>query len=61
MSDTYITVAGVIFSAKQVKSAILEIEGREVRISEKKDKEKSIGFQAPSDKEEDDQEDTTGS
>lgn len=38
-----ITVAGVSFSADQVKSAVLEIEGREVLIKAKEEN-KTIGF-----------------
>ncbi len=40
-----ITVAGVSFDASQVKSAVVEIEGREVHIqAEKEAKPNKIGF-----------------
>lgn len=39
-----ITVAGVTFSAAQVKSAVILIEGREVYIGEQESKTPRIGF-----------------
>lgn len=39
-----ITVAGVTFSAEQVKRATLEIDGREIVIGEKSEDERKIGF-----------------
>lgn len=38
-----ITVAGVTFNADQVKSAVLEIDGREIRIEER-DEGRQMGF-----------------
>jgi hypothetical protein len=40
-----ITVAGVTFTADQVKSAVLTIDGRDIHIGEVKEEAKSIGFQ----------------
>ena len=42
--DTKITVAGVTFSANQVKSAVVTIEGRDIRIEEKEKDERKAGF-----------------
>lgn len=39
-----ITVSGVTFSAKQVKSATVEIDGREVHIGEQKEDEAKMGY-----------------
>lgn len=39
-----ITVSGVTFTAAQVKSAVVTIEGRDVFIGEKEEKPKKIGF-----------------
>lgn len=39
-----LTVAGVTFTAAQVESAILKIDGRTVRIEAPKEDEKKIGF-----------------
>lgn len=44
--DAKITVSGVTFSADQVKSATVEIDGREVYIGEKEDPPKKLGFNA---------------
>ena len=43
-TDKTITVSNITFSADQVKSAVLEIDGREIRIEEKKTDDKQIGF-----------------
>lgn len=39
-----ITVAGVTFSADQVESAVLKIDGRIVRIAAPEEEEKRMGF-----------------
>lgn len=39
-----ITVSGVTFSADQVKSATVEIDGREVYIGEQKKDEPEMGY-----------------
>lgn len=41
---TTLTVAGVTFTADQVESAVLKIDGRTVRIEAPKEDEKRIGF-----------------
>jgi hypothetical protein len=43
-TDKTITVSNITFSADQIKSAVLEIDGREIRIEEKKYADKQIGF-----------------
>lgn len=48
--DKTITVAGVTFSASQVKSATVRIDGREVYIGERDDS-KPIGFRSDEDNE----------
>lgn len=40
-----ITVSGVTFSAEQVKSAVVTIDGRDVFIGEKAEPIKNYGFQ----------------
>lgn len=44
-----ITVAGVTFSAKDVKSAIVEVDGREIHIGERKVEPGRIGFRSEKD------------
>jgi len=39
-----ITVCGVTFSAEQVKSAVILVEGREVTIGEQSEKKEPAGF-----------------
>ena len=39
-----ITVAGVTFTASQVKSAVVTIEGRDIHIGEKDEGRPSVGF-----------------
>jgi hypothetical protein len=39
-----ITVSGVTFSADQVVSATVEIDGREIHISKKKEEPRTMGF-----------------
>lgn len=39
-----ITVSGVTFTAEQVKSAVVTIDGRDIFIGEKDDKAPKIGF-----------------
>lgn len=39
-----ITVSGVTFSAEQVKSAVVTIDGRDIFIGEKTDNTPKIGF-----------------
>lgn len=39
-----ITVSGVTFSAEQVKSAVVTIDGRDIFIGEKTDNAPKIGF-----------------
>lgn len=39
-----ITVAGVTFSASDVVSAVVKLDGREVHITKKEDEPKKIGF-----------------
>lgn len=40
-----ITVSGVTFTADQVKSAVVTIDGRDIHIGEAKEEKKPIGFQ----------------
>lgn len=42
--DNKITVAGLSFSAAEVVSAVLKIDGREICIKEKEEEPKTIGF-----------------
>jgi len=44
VSET-ITVAGVTFTADQVKSCVVTVDGREITISEKREAQK-MGFQS---------------
>jgi|TARA_B110000263_G_C15139420_1_gene432672 hypothetical protein len=39
-----LTVAGVTFTASQIKSVTLSIDGHEVKINEPDDKKKKMGF-----------------
>lgn len=39
-----ITVAGITFSAEQVKNATVEVDGREIYIGEKEDRPRDLGF-----------------
>jgi hypothetical protein len=41
-----ITVAGVTFSAADVVSVVVKIDGRKIHIDEKEDTPKAIGFQS---------------
>lgn len=51
-SKPTITVGGVSFSADQVKSAVLEIDNREVYIGEKEEEEnRPVGFHSRKNKE----------
>ena len=43
-NESKITVAGVTFGARDVKSAVLTIDGRDIQIGEKTPDEKKIGF-----------------
>jgi hypothetical protein len=43
MKEKTITVSGVTFSAKQVKNAVVIIDGRDITIHDKK-KDKIVGF-----------------
>jgi hypothetical protein len=42
--ESKITVAGVTFTADQVQSAVVKIDGREVHIQAKEDKPNKIGY-----------------
>jgi len=48
--DKTITVSGVTFTAEQIKSAVVHIEGRDIEIGELGDKKRRAGF-CPQDKE----------
>ena len=39
-----ITVSGVRFSADQIKSAVVHIDGRDIQINEQTDKKRTAGF-----------------